>query len=103
MAVKTWSAVIPAFPARRTAIWRPPLSIVCAPMYWVIMVDVASSLPKSSPQTDTVPDTVRVISGGILAGLPPHGDFPVIEADPRGDRGDIIRSRFPPLLEDVSR
>jgi len=31
MAVKSCMARISALPARRTAIWMPPLSIVCAP------------------------------------------------------------------------
>src|SRR5256885_14554192 len=46
MAVKSWRAVIPALPARRTAMWMPPLLMVCAPRKRVMEVDGASSLPS---------------------------------------------------------
>src|ERR1035437_3128471 len=50
MAVKICSAVIPAFPARRTAMWIPPLTIVWAPMYRVMPLAAASTLPCASPK-----------------------------------------------------
>src|SRR5450756_2959362 len=50
MAVKICSAVIPAFPARRTAMWMPPLTIVWAPMYRVMPLAAASTLPCASPE-----------------------------------------------------
>src|SRR3954471_22712067 len=46
MAVKSWRAVMPAFPARRTAMWMPPLLIVCAPRYLVMAAAAASTLPE---------------------------------------------------------